>query len=340
MADNRRVGIAIIGIGRAGTIHVNNCISNRRVALRYVIDIDVEKGKKLVADLKLDRTTVHPPSEFSSVLADPDLHGVIISTITSTHEEYVLKCLHAGKAVFCEKPLAETYEGTERCYKIAEEKNIPLLCAFNRRFDPTHSKVRDEVNAGKVGQLQVIKTCSRDSPFPPLAYLKLSHGIFHDCGIHDIDLVMWIAREKPVTVSAMGHAFCSDIAKMNDVDTVAITMKFPSGLLALIDLSRLATYGYDQRLEVFGSKGMLESKNPSKSSVCFSDGNAIACDILEYSFNTRYAEGYRRELDHFLDALNGQKISISSEDTLSACKIAQACEDSFRSGNPVNLVWD
>ena len=214
-----------------------------------------------------------------------------------------------------------------------------MLCAFNRRFDPAHSKVRNEVKSGKVGQLQVIKTCSRDSPFPPIGYLKGSPGIFHDCGIHDIDLIMWIVGEKPATVYAQAHAFHKEIADINDVDTVAVTMKFPSGVLAMIDLSRYAAYGYDQRLEAFGKKGMVESKNLSKSSFCLSNGSGISDDVIHFSFQERFAESYKIELDHFLDAINGQELIVTKDSTLSACRVAQACADSYKSGKIVELTW-
>lgn len=150
---------------------------------------------------------------------------------------------------------------------------------------------------------------------------------------------MWILGEKPNVVSAFGHAFNEEMSAIGDVDTVAITLKFPSGTLAMIDLSRLATYGYDQRLEVFGSQGMLQSKNPSKSSVAISDKNGISDDVLEFSFDTRYADAYKLELSHFLDSINGHCLSIGKDDTLAACRVAQACEDSFRSGLPVKLKW-
>ena len=190
-----------------------------------------------------------------------------------------------------------------------------------------------------VGQVQIIKTCSRDAPFPPVEYLKISHGMFHDCGIHDIDLIMWILGEKPVVVNSFGHAFHNEVAQMDDVDTVAITLKFPSGVLALIDLSRHATYGYDQRLEVFGSEGMVESKNPKVSAISVSNRTGISDDTLKSSFNTRYEDAYKIELSHFIDAIRGGDLGVRKEETLAACKVAQACEDSFKSGMPVKLQW-
>ena len=181
----------------------------------------------------------------------------------------------------------------------------------------------------------MVKTSSRDSPLPSIDYLKISGGIFHDCGIHDIDLIMWIVGEVPTTVYAQAHAFHSSIAELNDVDTVAITMKFPSGVIAQIDLSRFAAYGYDQRLEAFGSNGMLQSQNAPASSVCFSDNKGVQDDVYMFSFPQRFAESYVNELDHFFDVIEGRPCSVKKEEALMACKVASACQESFKTGKPV-----
>ena len=185
-----------------------------------------------------------------------------------------------------------------------------------------------------------MKTCSRDFPFPSIDYLKSSPGIYHDCAIHDIDLVMWLLGEKPVLVSAFGHAFHEEVAKINDVDTTIISLKFPSGILAVLELRRYSCYGYDQRLEVHGSGGMLQSKNRSASAVSISDANGISDDLLETSFTTRYADSYKRELEHFLESFSGCDLMVKGDETLAACKVAQACSESNKSGMPVNLQWN
>jgi len=335
----KRIGIAMIGLGRAGNIHFSNCLANRRVDLRYLVDYDVNKCQALIDVNFLDGTQALSPDQLKIALDDEKVHGVIIATVTSSHEELVVRSLTAGKAVFCEKPLAETYDGTVNCYNLSRKTGCPLFCAFNRRFDPTHCKVRDQVVSGVVGQVQIVKTCSRDAAFPSIEYLKTSPGIFHDSAIHDIDLTMWILGEKPIVVSCFGHAFHKEVAEIDDVDTVAITLKFPSGALALIDLSRHAAYGYDQRLEVFGSKGMMQSKNLSSSAISVSNDKGISDDMLEASFKTRYQDAYKIELDHFLDAVVGGDLKVKEDETLAACRVAQACADSIRSGVPVRLEW-
>lgn len=184
----------------------------------------------------------------------------------------------------------------------------------------------------------MIKTTSRDSPCPSVEYLMISGGIFHDCAVHDIDLICWILDEAPSTVYAQAHAFVPDIAKLSDVDTVAIVLKFPSGAIAQVDLSRFAAYGYDQRLEVFGNKGMLVNENLRPAAVQFSSAQGTLHPPLYDSFPTRYAEAYERELDHFVDVVLGKaELRVSKDDTIRALKVAEACETSLKTGTAVAL---
>lgn len=174
----------------------------------------------------------------------------MIATPTDKHEDFVLKSLRAGKAVFCEKPVAADITSVGVCYEEAEKQQRPLLCAFNRRFDPGMSSIHRQVKEGRIGRVYQIKTCSRDSPLPPISFLKISNGMYHDCAVHDIDMICWIVGEEPRGIMAMGSTFNEGIRALSDVDTIAIILKFPSGILGSIDLSRHSSYGYDQRLEV------------------------------------------------------------------------------------------
>ncbi len=183
-------------------------------------------------------------------MKDTNVDAVIVATPTTYHETLVRRGLKAHKAVFCEKPVAAEIDRIRECYELSEEVKRPLFCAFNRRFDHAMSNLRDRVNRGEIGKVYQIKTTSRDSPLPAIAYLKISKGMFHDCAIHDIDMVCWIVGEQPESVFAQGSAFDPEIKAIGDVDTIAIVLKFPSGVIASIDLSRHSQYGYDQRLEV------------------------------------------------------------------------------------------
>ncbi len=185
------------------------------------------------------------------MLKDAIVDAVVVTTPTTEHEHYVRRALAAGKAVFCEKPIAISKKAIVECYDLAEKMNRTLFCAFNRRYDASMSALRQKVLGGKIGKLYQLRTTSRDSPLPSVAYLKISQGIFHDCAVHDIDMVCWIVGEEPCGVFAQGSAFDPEIKAIGDVDTVAIILKFPGGVIATIELNRHSKYGYDQRLEVY-----------------------------------------------------------------------------------------
>ena len=187
---------------------------------------------------------------FQVVLKDPEVDAVFVTTPTDSHESYVVRALNAKKAVFCEKPIAPEIKAINDCYNLASKVNIPLFCAFNRRFDPALSRLNEQVREGKIGKVYHIKMTSRDAPLPSIAYLKISNGIFHDCAVHDIDMVCLVVGERPVGVFAQGSAFDPEIEAIGDLDTVAIVLKFPSGALASIELNRHSHDDYDQRLEV------------------------------------------------------------------------------------------
>ena len=255
MADT--VKLALCGFGRAGKIHFNGIRFNHRCELKYIVDCFEEPSVLNSITSVLDEyrmlssVTLVKTSEFKSVvLADPELHGVVVTTPTPHHESYVLNALQAKKAVFCEKPLASSIDSVLRAYDIAEKDKLPLYCAFQRRFDPGMSKLRHSVAKGKIGRVFQLKSTSRDSPRPSIEYLKTSGGMYHDTAVHDIDILCWIVGEEPVGVFAQGSVFDPEIAGVGDVDTIVVTLKFPSGVLAVVDLSRHACYGYDMRLEV------------------------------------------------------------------------------------------
>ncbi|XP_070561825.1 uncharacterized oxidoreductase YrbE-like [Ptychodera flava] len=336
---DRPVGFAIFGLGRAGTIHFKNVVANHRAAVRWIIEEDVETANRTVKQYFLDDTRVVDSRGMAAVLGDNRVDAVIVCTPTHTHEKIVRAALKAGKSVFCEKPIAATIESVQSCYDDAEKYNRVLYCAFNRRFDPATRNINHRVKAGEIGQLQQIKVISREL-FPPVAYLKVSGGIFHDSSVHDLDKVCWIVGESPSMVYAQGHAFNADVAAMNDIDTVAIVMKFPCGVLAHIDISRHASYGYDQRLEVFGSKGMLETHNTRPYEVTSHVSAGTVDDKIHTSFVERYDQSYKLELEHFLDILTGKEtqVEITSKDTILCSLLAEACSQSYKQGKPIHII--
>lgn len=337
MSQDSPVGFALFGLGRAGYIHANTLIRNPQTRLKYIVDIDEDKAKQFVTSNYLD-TKVVPPNALETVLNDPSVNAAVIATPTHTHEDLVVSCIKAGKAVFCEKPIATTVETIERCYKDAESRNIPLFCAFNRRFDPTLASVAHRVRNGEIGKVHIIKTTSRDCPLPSMDFLKISGGIFHDCCVHDVDVICWILGESPHTVFCLAHAFRPEIGAIGDVDTVAVVMKFPSGTIGQIDLSRHAVYGYDQRVEAFGANGMITSENVHSLSSQLFNTNGCSRPPLKHSFTQRYADAYILEMGHFIDAIKKREnLLVSKDDVLRSWHVVDAIERSFHSGKPVSL---
>ncbi len=198
--------------------------------------------------------------------------------------------------------------------------------------------MNDRVKNGDIGKVQVIKTTSRDCPLPSIDFLKISGGIFHDCCVHDVDVICWIMGESPHTVFCLAHAFHSDIGALNDVDTVGVVMKFPSGAIGQIDLSRHAVYGYDQRVEVFGANGMLTSDNCLALTSTYFNASGSTQNPIKFSFPQRYAEAYDVEMNHFINVIKKKEnLLVSKDDVLRSFHIVEAIEKSFHSGKPVTL---
>jgi len=334
------VNVAIFGLGRAGSIHLANIKANPRVNLKYIVEANTGIWENITQHWNLKDVTFVEPKDADIVYNDENLQACFICTPTFTHEEFILGSLQGGKAVFGEKPISQDPDGTKRCYDKAAEVGKPLFCAFNRRFDPSFSSVQQKVRQGFLGHVQRVKTVSRDSPLPSMAYLKISGGIFHDCAVHDIDLITWILGEYPSEVYVAANAQIPEIAAIDDHDNVAITLKFKSGTIAMIDICRFAAYGYDQRLEVFGHSGMLDVKNDSPNKTEYSGVGETVEAPMYYSFPSRHQDGYKRELDHFLDVIQkGEKMSVTDRMTAAVSKVADACEESAKSGGAVKLTW-
>jgi myo-inositol 2-dehydrogenase/D-chiro-inositol 1-dehydrogenase len=337
----RKFGIALFGVGRAGMIHLHNLMINPRVNLLYVVEASDERLKQVRDATGLTNTKFVNSNMSEQILKDPNVDAVLITTPTQTHHDLVVAALAKGKPVFCEKPIANQLVDIKKCYETAEKAKLPLFCAFNRRFDPSFVQVKKRVDKGELGKLHVLKSCSRDSPLPSIEYLATSNGIFHDCAVHDIDLICWMLNEYPVKVFASATAHMAPIREIDDHDTVAIQMVFASGAIATIDLSRFANYGYDQRLEVFGPGGMIQAGNQNALGVQCYKGlvEGVSEAPIWYSFASRYEEAYRKELDHFLDVLDGGKMMIDAKQTLSVCQVASAAEESARTGKPVEVDY-
>ena len=227
--EDKVVSLALFGLGRAGTIHLYNIMGQGNIQLKYVLESDEARFLAVKKALNLGAVTYVHPDNVDTLLQDQELDAVIVATPTGSHEELITKSLEAGKAVFSEKPISEDHEAVKRCYQLATKVERPLFCAFNRRFDPAFGSVRQRVQDGELGQVQQIKLTSRDSPLPSVAYLKISGGIFHDCMVHDIDLMTHTLGELPIEVFTAANAFIPEIGEMKDYDNVVSTFKFASG---------------------------------------------------------------------------------------------------------------
>ncbi|XP_072942263.1 uncharacterized oxidoreductase YrbE-like [Epargyreus clarus] len=334
---------AIFGLGRAGSIHLSSIIRNPRISLKYIVDDQSDRFEDLRNYWKLDDKVVFLTSKESGrVYKDTEVNVVFISSPTYAHHDIVVNSIANNKDVFCEKPIAESIEETRKCYEAAKNKGRVLFAAFNRRFDPAYRSLQVRTRKGEVGHIQIVKVTARDSPLPSIEYLKTSGGVFHDCLVHDFDMCCWVLGELPIRVQATATALIPEVKAIDDFDTIAFVLTFPSGAIALGDNSRYCAYGYDQRLEVFGNKGMIkiENERPCHSTEVVLGHEGIKLNPIYYSFPSRYKVAYQRELEHFLDVVQyGVPMEVTSWQTLAVSKIATAAEESARTGKTVNLDW-
>jgi len=329
------MNIGIIGIGRIGKIHLTNCLSHfgqvHVVAVMNPSLAGQEFAKKMgVATVSSD------PGE---VLENPDIQAVLICSSTDSHAEHVEAAALEGKAIFCEKPMDLSIDRVRKTLEIVKECNVPLMLAFNQRFDPNFADVRQRVQSGLIGNIRSLHIISRDPGPPPISYIKKSGGMLMDMTIHDFDMARFQMGCEVTQVYARGGNVVSPaIAKAGDIDFAAVMLTFENGATALIENCREAAYGYDQRLEVFGSKGMIRTENPLKTTNRFSGENGThSARNLDF-FMDRYAESYRLELKAFFDALqNNEVMPATGDDGLKAMEIAEAAYRSIHENRPIDL---
>jgi myo-inositol 2-dehydrogenase/D-chiro-inositol 1-dehydrogenase len=267
------------------------------------------------------------------------VNAVVIASSTDTHADLVEAAARAGKAVFCEKPLDLDRSRAEACVAVAEECGVPLMVGFNRRFDPNFALLERQIRDGRIGRLELLTITSRDPVPPPIEYVRRSGGLFRDMMIHDFDMARWLLDEEPVEVFAAASVLIDPaIGEAGDVDTAVVTLRTPSGALCQISNSRRAIYGYDQRIEALGSKGALRAENVIESTVSFAGEDGIISDKPLHFFLERYAEAYRRELDHFIGAIaSGAAPLVGGSDGVEALALADAGLESFRTGRAVRI---
>ena len=326
--------MALLGAGRIGQIHGHNIADNPRATLAVIADADAKAAQSLGA------TTGARVATIDAIMADKAIDAVAICTPTDTHADLIERAVKAGKAVFCEKPVSLESARIETCLKVVAAAKGRLMIAFNRRFDPSFADVKRRIDAGEIGTVELVTILSRDPAPPPVSYIERSGGLYRDMMIHDLDMACYLLGEQPVEVHAVGSALVDPaIGKAGDVDTAAVLLKTASGKIAQISNSRRATYGYDQRVEVHGSKGLLAVGNHHATTVTRANGDGYAGDPALPFFLERYAEAYRLELEAFVAAvLDGKPLSPTGEDGLKAQRLADAATQASQSGQPVRLA--
>jgi myo-inositol 2-dehydrogenase/D-chiro-inositol 1-dehydrogenase len=326
--------IAVIGAGRIGQIHARNVARHPDVHLRWVTDVNREAAAKLAKELGAEVA-----SDAGQAIGDKAVDAVVICSPTDTHAELIEAAAKSGKAIFCEKPIDLSLERVDRCLETVRKAGVTMMIGFNRRFDASFAAVHEGIRAGKIGKLETLIITSRDPGPPPIGYIKQSGGLFRDMMIHDFDMARWLLGEAPTEVYAVASNLVDpEIGKAGDIDTAMVVLKTKSGCIGQISNSRRAVYGYDQRIEAFGAKGMLQAGNQLGTTVTFSGEPGVVGDKPLHFFLERYAEAYRAELQHFVDCCLGKaQPRTSIEDGRNAIVLAEAAVQSLQRGQPVKL---
>ena len=331
------LNIGIIGAGRIGKVHLQS-------VTRYVTDAKVialadpfmnaetEEWARSLGVAKLTR-------DYKEILADPEVDAVFICSSTDTHSAISLEAIAAGKHIFCEKPVDHDLGKIKAVMQALEGSNVKYQVGFNRRFDHNFAAAREAVAKGRIGELAVLKITSRDPGAPPVDYIKVSGGIFLDMTIHDFDMVRFISGEEVTEVYAAGGVTVDPaIGEAGDIDTAVVTLRLESGALAVIDNCRRASYGYDQRLEAFGSKGQVAISNDTASSAVVSDANGVTAEKPLYFFLERYMQAYAAEVEAFVAAVRDDApVPVGIDAGLQSVLIGVAAKKSLELGRPVKL---
>lgn len=325
--------VALFGAGRIGRIHAGNLVRQPGVTLRYVVDVDAGAASALAQQHGAQVTSA------DAVFADPRIGAVVIGSSTDTHADLIVRSAAAGKAIFCEKPVDLSVERARRCAEAVQRAGVACLIGFQRRYDPTFNAVRERIAKGEIGDPEMLVVTSRDPGAPPVAYLERSGGIFRDMLIHDFDIFRWILDDEAATVYATGSVLTDPaVGSVGDIDCTAVTIRTRKGRLCQINTTRRAAYGYDQRFEVIGSKGMLQANNHRPTEVVASTATTVSCDLPEHFFLERYKAAYAAEMAHFFEALaNGTNVRTSIDDGVAALVLADAATAPWREQRIVTL---
>jgi len=331
-----KLHIGIIGAGRIGAVHAETLAFRLPEATALIIaDINRPAAEEVATRYGIPRVT----ESAEEVLADPEIEAVLICSSTDTHTDLIVAAAGAGKHIFCEKPIDHRLEKIDRALAAVKKAGVQLQVGFNRRFDPNFLKVREIVKSGGIGEPHVLKITSRDPSPPPEAYIRASGGIFLDMTIHDFDMARYLMGSDVTEVYARATVLVDPVfEKAGDWDTAVVTLTFANGALGTIDNSRKAVYGYDQRVEVFGSEGMVTVANNAPDSHICLDRTGTHSSLPLNFFMERYTESYLREMQAFVDSVRENKpVPVTGNDCLMAVAIGLAAAKSVKENRSVKL---
>ena len=326
--------IALIGAGRMGSLHAENVIANGRLELTAVADNNSSTAERLA-----ERTGAQVRT-YREILEDQAIDALIVASSTSSHLDNVLAAVRAGKPVFCEKPLSLDADTLKSALSELETGGVPVFVAFNRRFDPHLRELKRLLDSGNIGSLETMHIVNHDPAAPRADFIPRSGGLFKDFTIHDFDTAAWLGGNGFTEIFATGSCLVDpEIGELGDIDTAKLLLKSANGALCLISNSRRTGYGYDQRVELFGSAGAARLDNILDRQVCTVSEDGEAWTPFPYSFAERYAEAYRAEMDHFADVLDcSASPATGPRDSLAALRLADAAERSATTGVAVRLI--
>ncbi|MBN8629295.1 MAG: Gfo/Idh/MocA family oxidoreductase [Rhodobacterales bacterium] len=332
------IGVAMIGAGRMARVHAK-AIRNTRARIASVYDVLPENSASLAEELgaKFCRTA-------EEAMSAPGVDAVIIASSAASHVEHIKLAVSLGKRVMCEKPLAQSYVGALEIHAHLGAEAKRVFMAFNRRFDPGHRRMWERIRAGEIGNVTQLVMHSRDPGLPPRDYIEKSGGQFRDMMVHNFDMARWLLGEEPVSVYATGSCVHEAwVAEAGDVDHSASILMTASGKIAVLAESRVCSFGFDQRIEAHGSKGMLLSENPTQTPLKFyglggTDAHYASSDRLKLFFLERYGESYAQEIEAFVDVVvDDADAPVNVHDGLRSAYISEAATRSFHTGQPVAL---
>ncbi|MFU1797867.1 inositol 2-dehydrogenase [Paenibacillus azoreducens] len=333
----RKIKCGVIGAGRVGMMHIQNLVQMSEVEIVAVADLFIDNVQAELSDMGI--TNIH--KDYHELLANDTIEAVFVFTSTDTHEEIVIASAQAGKHIFCEKPLSMDHN-EETSIKVLQEvkkRGVKLQIGFNRRIDAQFRNIYEQVRAGSIGEPQIVKITSRDPDLLPYELIKRIGGLLFDFTMHDFDMARYMVGSNITEVYAKGGTLIDPgLKSIGDVDTLAIVVHFENGAVGLIDNSRRAVYGYDQRVEVFGSEGMLKAENVNQSTVEHYGNAAVSLKKPLPVFNDRYRDAYMEETRFFVQALlNNTPLLATGEDVIMAQRVAIAAQLSLEIGQPVKV---